>query len=159
MTSKKIEEVFKEVLIGGALKNALDFAEFLSANGIIQADEHSMHYKGKCVCYLDTRSERHSWIIWTEGDYSSQHEGFSIDERTKEIAWANVMKCGNCDGVDCKPGKTKVIFGKEFANICNADNVNMTFKFTNPDAETLECVKKLVLMRKYIITNHTEGER
>ena len=61
------------------------------------------------------------------------------------------MKCGNCYGVDCSPGKTKMIFGKEFTNICNADKVNMTFMFTNPDDETLECVKKLILMRKNII--------
>ena len=157
MYNKKIEDVFNEVLTGDVLKNALDFARFLSANGIIQADEHSMHYMGKCVCYLDTRSKKHSWKVWTEGDYSNEHEGFPIDERTKEIAWANVMKCGNCKGVDCI-GTTKTIFGKEFANICNADNVNMTFEFTNPDAEILECVKKLVLIRKSVIANQAEGE-
>ena len=151
---KKIEDVFAEVLTGDVLKNALDFAEFLSTNGIIQADQHAMHYKDKCVCYLATRDERHSWSVWTEGDYSREHKVFPIDERTKEIAWANVMKCGNCDGAACSPGKTKIIFGKEFANICNADNVNMTFVFTNPDTETLDCVKKLILMRKNIIVSH-----
>ena len=145
---QKIGDVFNEVLTGDVLKNALDFTEFLSVHEIIQADQHAMHYRGKCVCYLDTRNEHHSWIVWTEGDYSSEQEAFPIDERTKEIAWANVMKCGNCDGVDCSPGKTKMIFGKEFENICNADKVNMTFMFTNPDNETLECVKKLIMMRK-----------
>jgi len=153
MSNKKIEDVFSEVLTSDTLKNALDFAEFLSANGIIQVNQHEMHYKGECVCYVDTRNERSSWIVWTEGDYSSEQEIFPIDERAKDIAWANVMKCGNCGDVDCS-GKTKIIFGKEFTNICNADNVNMTFKFTNPDAETLECVKKLILMRKNIIANH-----
>ena len=152
--NKKMEEAFNEFLAGDDLKNALDFAEFLRINGITQADQHAMHYEGKCVCYLDTRNEHHSWIVWTEGDYSSEHPIFPIDERTKEIASANVMKCGNCDGVDCSPGKTKMIFGKEFTNICNADNVNMTFMFTNPDDETLECVKKLILLRKNIIVNH-----
>ena len=151
MSNQKFEDVFNAVLTGDAQKNALDFMEFLSANEITQADQHAMHYKGECVCYLDTRKESHSWIVWTEGDFSQEHETFPIDEHTKEIAWANVMKCGNCDGVDCKPGKTKMIFGREFTNICNADNVNMTFMFTNPDTETLECVKKLILMRKYIV--------
>ena len=152
---KRIDEVFKEVLTGDVLKTALEFADFLSVNGITQADQHAMHYRGKCVCYLDTRNESHSWIVWTEGDYSNEHDGFPIDEFTKDIAWANVMKCGNCEGVDCI-GKTKVIFGKEFNNICNANNVNMTFMFTNPDAETLECVKKLILMRKHIIDSHAK---
>ena len=151
---KKIEDAFKEVLTNDVLKNALEFAEFLSVNGIIQADQHAMQYNGECVCYLDTRSESNSWIVWTEGDYSVEHDDFPIDEHTKEVAWANVMYCGNCNDADCT-GKTKLILGKEFANVCNANNVSMTFMFTNPDAETLECVRKLVLMRKNIITDYT----
>ena len=153
ISGKKIDDVFNEVLTGNTLENALDFLDFLSANEIIQAGQHEWYYKGKCVCYIDTRKESHSWIVWTEGDYSNEHKDFPIDEQTKEIAWANVMICGNCDDVDCS-GKAKIIFGKEIVNICNADNVHMTFMFTNPDAETLECVKKLVSMRKYIIANH-----
>ena len=158
MSDKKIEDVFNEILTGDVLKDAIHFAEFLRVNKIIQADQHTMHYNGKCVCYLDTRNESHSWIVWTEGDFSKEHSTFPIDEHTKETAWANVMKCGNCDGVNCRPGKTKMIFGKDFTNICNADNVNMTFMFINPNADALECVKKLVLMRKHIIANGTENE-
>ena len=154
MAEKKIESIVNEVLTNDTLKNALDFIEFLGENEITQKGQYEMHYKNECVCYIDTRIEHHSWIVWTEGDYSSEHKSFPIDVCTKEIAWANVMKCGNCDNVDCKPGKTKTIFGKEFTNICNADNVNMTFMFTNPDAETLECIKKLVLIRKNIIASH-----
>jgi len=153
MSYRSIEDIFGEVLTGDVLKNALDFMEFLGANEVTQTGQHEWYYKDGCVCYIDTRNERHSWIVWTEGDYSNECEGFPIDERTKEIAWANVMKCGNCNDVDCS-GKEKIIFGKEFTNICNADNVNMTFMFTNPDAETLECVKKLILMRKNFIVNH-----
>jgi len=150
MSNKKFEDVFKEALPGDTLKNALDFVDFLCVNEIIQTGQHEWHYKGECVCYIDTQSESHSWIVWTEGDYSREHEVFPIDERTKEIAWENVMKCGNCDDVSCS-GEAKIIFGKEFSNVCNADSVEMTFMFTNPEAETLECVKKLVLMRKHII--------
>jgi len=159
MNDKKIEDIFSEILTGETLKDALGFVEFLGANGIIQADQYAMHYKGRCVCYLDTRSNSHSWIVWTEGEYSKEDDAFPIDERTKEIAWANVMKCGNCEGVDCKPGKTKTIFGKDFANICNADNVNMTFMFTNPNADALTSVKNLVLMRKHMIANDMESDK
>lgn len=148
MSDKRIENVFNEALTGDVLKNALDFVGFLYSNKMSLVGQHEVHYKGKCACYINTSVEEQSWTVWTEGDYSSEHETFPIDECVKEIAWANVMKCGNCDGVDCSPGKTKTIFGKEFANICNADNVNMVFMFTNPDVKTLECVKKLVLMRK-----------
>jgi len=153
MANKKIEDIFNETLAGVTLKNALDFVNFLGANEITQTGQHEWHYKGECACYIDTQNDKHSWIVWTEGDYSSEYEFFPIDERTKEIAWENVMKCGNCKDVDCS-GKTKIIFGKEFANVCDADNVRMTFMFANSDAETLECVKKLVLMRKSVIDSH-----
>ena len=152
MSNKKLEDVFNEVLTGDVLKNALGFAEFLNANEITQVEQHGMHYKGECVCYIDTRSERHLWIVWTAGDYSNEYKDFPIDAQTKEIAWAHANKCGNCEGVDCSPGKTKMIFGRDFTNICNGADVDMCFH--NPDAEALECLKKLVAMRKYIIDNH-----
>ena len=154
MFDKRIEDVFNEVLTGDVLKNALDFTEFLNKNEIIQSGQHEWYYKNNCVCYIDTRNEKKSWIIWTEGDYGNECDDFPIDARTKEIAWMNVMECGNCKDTNCN-GKAKIVFGKEFAYVCNADNVKMTFKFTNPDVETMECIKKLILMRKHIITSHT----
>jgi len=154
MCIKKLEDVFNEVLNGDVLKNALDFAEFLNANEIIQADQHAMHYKGECVCYVDTRDESHSWLVWTAGDYSNEHEDFPIDKQTKEIAWAHANKCGSCEGVDCKPGKTKIIFGKDFANICSGADVAMCF--CNPSDNALECLKKLVEMRKHTINHFSD---
>ena len=153
--NKRIEDAFNEVLTDEVLKNALDFAGFLGANGIVQTDKYAMHYMGECVCYIDTRNESHSWIVWVAGDYSSENNDFPIDERTKEIAWAHVNKCGYCEGVDCKPGKTRMIFGKEFTNICCGAN-DIDLYFSNPDAETLESMKKLVLMRKNIIAGYTK---
>ncbi|MCL2421997.1 MAG: hypothetical protein FWD03_09080 [Defluviitaleaceae bacterium] len=151
MTDKRLEDVFNEVLTGDVLKNALDFVEFLNANGITQIEQHGMYYKGECVCYIDTRNEHPSWIVWTAGDYSNEYEDFPIDGQTKETAWTHANKCGNCEGTDCSPGKTKVIFGKSFANICNGADVDMCF--TNPSGETLASLKKLVEMRKNIIAN------
>jgi len=150
MSEKRIEDVFNEVLTGDVLKNALDFIEFLKTNMIIQKGQHEMHYNGECVCYIDTRNESHAWLVWTAGDYSKEHADFPIDQQTKEIAWAKANKCGNCEGVDCSPGKTKVIFGKTFTNICSGAHVDMCFY--NPDAEALEGLKKLVRMRKHIIS-------
>ena len=134
------------------VKNALDFAAFLRANEMVYDGQYEIHYKDKLACYIEPpNDERRRWSVWTVGDYSNEYEDFPIDERTKEIAWANVVKCGNCVDCDRDPGKTGVIFGKEFANVCNgADSLAM--RFTNPDVEALECVKKLVEMRKTAIT-------
>ena len=148
MPNKRLEDLFNEFLTGDTLKNALDFAEFSRANEMIYNGEYEMHYKDKLVCYIDTpNAEQHTWRVWTVGDYSNEYEGVPIDEHTKEIAWANIVFCGNCPDVDCDPGKTEVIFGKEFANVCNGTD-NLAMRFVNPDGEAVECVKKMIEMRK-----------
>ena len=155
MVEKRLEDSFNESLTGDTLKNALDFAEFIRANEMIYNGEYEIHYKGILACYIDTPNvNSHSWRVWTVGDYSTEYEGFPIDEGMKEIGWANVVFCGNCDDVDCDPGKTEIIFEKEFNNVCRgADNLAM--RFCDPDAEALKCAKKMIAMRKYFIDNHT----
>lgn len=151
---KRIEDAFDEYLAGNELKNALDFAEFSGANEMVYNGEYEMRYKDECVCYIDTPNELHRWWrVWTVGDYSNEYEGFPIDERTKEIAWSCVVKCGNCDDANCDPGKTEVIFGKEFTNVCNGVS-NLAMRFTNPNVEALECAKKMIGMKRYAIDNH-----
>jgi len=149
LSEQRIEDMMVDVLSGDALKNALDFAEYLTVNEM-SINGAEISYKGNPVCYmhLDDGEEYPSpWTIWTEGDYSSERENVPMDKRMKEIAWANINTCGDCGG-DCSPGKRKLIFGKEFDHVCNAD-----MAFYIPDAETLECVKKLLEMRKHMISD------
>ena len=156
MVEKRIEDVFNEHFTGDTLKNALDFAEFLRANEMIYNGDCEIYYKGTLACYIDTPSDKsHMWSIWTVGDYSSEYEGFPIGERTKEIARVNVVYCGNCgDSCDRNPGKTEVVFGKEFVNVCNGTD-NLAMRFINPDAKAAECAKKMLSMRKYAVDNQT----
>ena len=85
--NKRIEDAFNEFLTGDELKNALNLAEFLSANEMVYDGEYEMHYKDELACYINTPSEQDKqWGIWTVGNYSNEYEGFPIDERTKEIA-------------------------------------------------------------------------
>ena len=155
MGEKRIEDAFNEYFTGDTLKNALDFAEFFRANEMIYNGDYEIHYKGKLACYVDVPNDKsHTWRIWTVGDYSNEYAGFPIDECMKEVAWANVVKCGNCDDCDRDPGKTEVIFGREFTNVCNG-TVNLAMRFNNPNAEALECAKKMLDMRKYAIDKHT----
>ena len=139
-----LERHMKHVLSGDALKNALNFTEWLKANEMAHTGVHcEVHCKGKCACYLLV--DRKNWTIWTEGEYDQDRSDIPMDARMKAIAWVNVSRCVSC-GNSCSPGNTKIIFGKEFANVCNA-----VMMFQNPDAETLECVKKLVKLRKQAI--------
>ena len=119
---------------------------------MIYDGEYEIRYKNELACYIDTPTgQQKRWRVWTVGDYSDEFDGFPIDERTKEIARSNVVKCGNCDGCDRNPGKTEVIFGKEFINVCNGTN-NLAMLFTNPDAEALECAKKWLRWRCMLST-------
>ena len=136
------------------MRNVLSFGAFLQENGAI-TNGAEISYKSKTLCFMhldNTTAEPGPWTIWTDGDYSSEHEGVPIDEQTKKIAWEHVNICANfaSDGKYCgcgsQPGHTKVIFGKTFNNVCNAD-----MAFYIPGAAELDCAKKLLLIRKYCI--------
>ncbi len=141
-----VENTMKSVLGGDTLKNALDFIAYVRENDMIAGGTHGeVSFQGKCVCYmhLDGAPQRPGpWTIWTEGDYGEVREDVLIDKHIKEIAWAHVNFCGDCGG-GCSPGTRKTILGKEFDSVCGA-----SMAFTNPDAETMECVKKMLDMRK-----------
>jgi len=145
------EGFVKAVLNGDTLNTALDFAAFLRANDMTAGGEHGeISYMGKCLCYMHLDGIEQApgpWTIWTEGDYSKEHEDVPMDERMKGIAWAHVNHCASCGG-SCSPGMHKVIFGKVFENVCSAD-----MAFHTPDTEAMECIKKLLEKRKIVLSN------
>lgn len=103
-------------------------------------------YKSERVCYIlingsGTEEKFAPWTIWSDDSNSNWFANFPLDEHMKEIAWKNVDFCANCGS--CPGGARKTIFGKEFNNVCRT-----TMRFINPDVEALECVKKMVEIRK-----------
>ena len=148
----KIEDKFSEVLCGDSLKNALDFAAFLHAN-TMQYDGMQVTYDDKCVCYIHIDGAEQMpgpWTVWPEGDYCEECEAVPMDEHMKEIAWKNIDICANCGGCKNPGGTHKKIFGKEFDNVCIT-----AMRFNNPDAEAIECAKKMVEIRKKEIQNNS----
>ncbi|MCL1882404.1 MAG: hypothetical protein FWF81_01445 [Defluviitaleaceae bacterium] len=132
----ELKNLINNSLNGEMLANALDFAVFLDENDM-SVKESEVSFQNEVVCYMhiDSGEEEPSpWTIWTEGNYSNEIEGVPIDEHTKEIAWEHINICASCG--DCNPGQRKVIFGKEFDNVCNAD-----MAFYRPNVEMLECIK------------------
>ena len=144
---KMLEKTINGVLNGDVLKSVLNFAEYLEANEMV-INGAEISYKGEAVCYMhldDAKEYPSPWTIWTEGDYSSESDFVQLSDQMKETAWEHINNCGDC-GASCNPGQNKVIFGKAFEAVCNAD-----MAFYMPDAQTLECVKKLLEMRRYEI--------
>jgi hypothetical protein len=85
------------------------------------------------------------------GDYSTEYKNIPIDKYIKEIAWEKVNHCplwldtGTC--ANCGKGNRKIIFNKIFDNVYH---FQMIFYEVDLDVE-LECVKKLLAMRKSYI--------
>ena len=153
---QSIEDSIVEILTGEAQKNALEFAAYLRANEMLFEKGRGywegklywlIKYKEEYVCYILIGAEEKPgpgpWIIWSDDSGSNCFEDYSLDEQMKEVAWKNVDICGNCGGCDNPGGTRKTIFGKDFNNVCRT-----AMNFTNPDVETLECVKKMVEIRK-----------
>ena len=63
-----------------------------------------------------------------------------MDDETKELAWKYVDHCGHCGS--CGGGRHKVIFGKEFNDVCGC-----TFRIDNPKQEDLKLLKTMVEIR------------
>lgn len=155
MSDKRIEDVIRDALYDDARKNALDFVAYLREHEIpIEESENywEIKYKNECVCFIWINGadeapgpwtiwsvqEPDSWAAWGDHGYVD----VPMDERIKEIAWKNVNVCGNCGGCENQGGRRKTVLGKEFNHLCSS-----TMAFTCPDAETLECTKKMIEIR------------
>ncbi|MCL2301298.1 MAG: hypothetical protein FWC27_14240 [Firmicutes bacterium] len=62
----------------------------------------------------------------------------SANDTLKETTWAHARACEQC-GCGNQPGSDKIIFGRKFEHLCFAH-----LEFLNPDAETLEDIKRLL---------------
>ena len=156
MSEQKIEKHIFKILSGEAQKNALDFVAFLRANDMQFERSTTNYWADKLYWYVKFQdefvgfilingygavgdeTEPEGWVFWSDNYNSDLFADFPLDEQTKEIAW-NHVDFGTCGG-----GITVKLFGKEFAPVCNGT----TFRFDNPNTAELECVKKLVEIRK-----------
>ena len=122
-------------------KIALDFDSFLRTNKI-PPKLYVISIVGDGGDFLHIRP----WVIFFN-DYVSIDD--VTDDELKEFAWKHAHICDYfiTDGKRCgcgrQPGSQKNILGKEFENICHCP-----MQFINPDAETLENMKKLLLLLK-----------
>jgi len=154
MIEQKIEDFVFEHLAGDTRQNALAFIAYLRENGMRFVRDQNGYWADKlywhilcndayvCFILINGYEEGH-WVIWFEDGGTDCFADYPADERTKQIAWANVdMFKGDCGGGQCE-GLRKVIFGKEFESLyCTL------MCFTNPDAEAVACMKKLAEISK-----------
>ena len=136
------EDKIKTLLTGDTQTNALDFVAFLRAHKI-PPNLYVLSIVGDGGNFPHIRP----WtIFFTVCDFSADD---LVNDDLIEFAWKHTHVCDHfiTDGKRCgcgkQPGTTQIIFGKEFENICHCP-----MQFINPDAKTLENMKKLLLVLK-----------
>ena len=151
----KIEDKINSVLTGDARQNALDFVAFLQSDEISpdwhhSGDGWSVMYANESIGFMLVNGVAEMpgpWTIWFNScDFG---EAGPVADEVKQTAWDNASICGHfaTGGKVCgcgdQPGFQRAIFGKVFENRCHSP-----LMFTNPDAETLVNVNKLMLLLK-----------
>ena len=146
------EYVYKE-LSSAEQEIALDFICYLEENNLAFYKDNCdcwrdkiyywVKYGDKCVCFIaikDPDEPDNHFTFWSDDMDSRWLENYPVGDDVKETAWRHVDHCGHCGS--CKGGHHKVIFGKEFHDVCGC-----TFRVDNPTADDLPFLKKIVEIR------------
>jgi hypothetical protein len=148
-----VEDVIKNSDLSETMQKLhIDFCRFLKDNGFsIEPEGHTeddasgwiILHTVECVGHTNYANA----CVWIDVcDFGGSD---STDDALKEFAWVNVRNCehfssgGKQCGCGRQPGFSKMIFGKKHENLCFA-----FLEFMNPDAETFEGIKKLMLLFK-----------
>lgn len=148
-TKPQAEEEINTLLTGERQENALDFVAFVKSLRMTpqwtSANSWAVSYKGKRVCYIKLciREEENAWYIRPAVQYDDDLRDFCQEEHLEEIMLENVHYCVACG--KCAPGKTVTFFERELKHVCSSP---IDFEFHNPNAEAMECAKKLVEYRR-----------
>ena len=145
----KIEDVIVDFLSGDSLKNALDFIAYLKENKMSPqwsaTNSWKVSFKAHNVCFIRLSGAVHYHSLeagsWHIRAFIGEFEDYLPDDY-KEIVWSNIRYCNKCSSCN---GKRMVIFGKEIDNVCDSIVVK------NPSAKAIECIKKIIPMRKNAI--------
>jgi hypothetical protein len=161
MDEREIQNYIYDELSLYDQKIALDFVEYLKDSEMEFVKDNGywkdkiyylIKFNTECVCYIaikDPDEKDNHWTIWSDDMGSNWHEDVPLEKRIKETAWKHIDFCGNCGS--CGGGRRKVIFGKEFDNVCVC-----TFRIDNPDSDALLFMKMMVQIRKNEILSLTK---
>ena len=143
----KFEDKINDFLRGSAQKHALDFAAFLRANDLLSDGDGSGYgwSIGDFGFMKVPEREKELWIWFGDCIFDLS---CPADNELRETVWAHVVICPQVTcpykrHCGCEQDVGGIIFGREFDSTCY-----MPLGFFNPDARTLEDVKKLVLLIK-----------
>lgn len=148
-----IEQYINGELLEYEKSIALDFIEYLNNKKCTFYKDNCecwrdkiyywVKYREECVCFIaikDPEEKDNHWTVWSADMGSEWLAEPGISEKIKKQAWSRVDHCGKCGS--CGGGRTKVIFGKQFDDVCGC-----TFRVDNPDIIDVELLKVLADIR------------
>ena len=143
-----IEDVIHDVLSGDAKENALHFIAYLRENKLNPAWAATNAWKVSSktfnVCFIRLHGSAEYNNLepgeWRINPFIGEYESTMLPNEMKEIVWANKNNCQTCGGCALPVGS---IFGKKFPTSCEC-----SISFKNPNAEVVECAKKLIELRR-----------
>ena len=130
-------------------ENTMNFIDFLNDNLMhferifgYWKNQHyyCVKYKNECVCYIlfngtDDEKEFVPLTIWSDDSGSEWYKDRKLNENMEKIAVRHIDYCVHCGS--CSGGKSKIIFGKKYENVCRT-----TFRFINPSLSDFEVIKE-----------------
>ena len=153
MTELTIEYYIQRELSPEEQEVAMDFVHFLKEKHLSFFKDNGAYWNDKiyywvkqadaCVCFIAIKNpeeESKHWTVWFADMDSGWLENESAGDEVKETAWKYVDHCKGCGS--CGGGRKKVIFEKEFEDVCGC-----TFSIDNPKNEDLLFMKKMVEIR------------
>ncbi|MDE7279263.1 MAG: nucleotidyltransferase domain-containing protein, partial [Oscillospiraceae bacterium] len=153
MAEMNIKDYINRELSSADREIALRFVHYLEDNHLTFYKDNCDCWKDKiyywvkledkCICFIavnDPDEKDNRWTVWSDDMGSEWLEKSHYADEIKETAWKHVDHCGNCGS--CGGGRRKVIFGKEFNDVCGC-----TFRVDNPDLEDLLFLEKMTEIR------------
>ncbi len=152
MQELTIEEYIYKELALEEQNTAIEFVSFLKDNHLTFYKDNCSYWRDKiyywvksgdeCVCFISIKNPEEKdnhWTVWSADMGTEGLKEPGVDDETKELAWKYVDHCGHCGS--CGGGRHKVIFGKEFNDVCGC-----TFRIDNPKKEDLKLLKTMVTL-------------
>lgn len=161
MVELSIEDYIHRELSSEEQEVAMSFVCFLRDNHLSLYKDNCAYWKDKvyywvkldneCVCFVAIKNpdeENNHWTVWSADMGSQWLEKDFVDSDIMEAAWTYVDHCRHCGS--CGGGRHKIIFGKEFDDVCGC-----TFRIDNPKHEDMSFLKEMVRIRMKEISSRT----
>jgi len=148
MTTKlklKIEDTISDLFDGEMEEKLLNFITYLRENKMNPSRSSAVSYKISCkgfvVGYIRV-NKNEGTVQMTP--FLDVYDGASLSDELKEIVWAK-KRIGRPCGEGCHKCSHMLdsIFEKAYSDACG-----QSVSFINPSASELECIKKLLILRR-----------